>query len=71
MQKRVHNLALKIEFSSLTNTTLLTTSIAFPTPQNTTDNNDLTGEMPAQICTLVGGGLDLRYDTDKVTPGCN
>ena len=34
MQKRVHNLALKIEFSSLTNTTLLTTSIVFQTPQN-------------------------------------
>jgi hypothetical protein len=34
VQKRVHNLALKIEFSSLTNTTLLTTSIVFQTPQN-------------------------------------
>jgi len=48
MQKRVHDLALKIEFSSLTNTTLFATSIVLPTPQNTADNS-LSGSIPPEL----------------------
>ena len=39
------------QFSSLTDTTLLTTSIVFPTPQK--DDNSLSGSIPTEIGSLT------------------